>query len=214
MNRREVESHLQSATRLHLDLACNKLNNTQIQLNKTQDELRSSIETTRKLEQKFSGLEMRIDRNLNEKFSRLERRVDTVEQPRPFHFDSVEGKVTLLQTTLTQLDKRVKDIEEKNQSDTLATTGSTVSSLRNFRTIRKIETERFSNTLSPTPPTPSRHQIAYAPRLRHPMGNYLPDPMDINWTWHLSFSNEIIFNQKNSILDIFKNKQGIPSFEG
>jgi len=47
---RDVESHLQSSVRLHLDLACVKLNNTQEELKRT----------TRKLEQKIDVLENKI----------------------------------------------------------------------------------------------------------------------------------------------------------
>lgn len=53
VQRREVESHLQSAMRLHLDLACMKLNNTEVKLNDLQ-------ETTRKLMEKIDKLEQRI----------------------------------------------------------------------------------------------------------------------------------------------------------
>lgn len=57
VQRREVESHLQSDIRLHLDLACVKLHNTEVQLSNTQEELRNTQETTRRLEEKIIVLE-------------------------------------------------------------------------------------------------------------------------------------------------------------
>ena len=72
VQRREVESHLQSAMRMHLDLACVKLHNTEIQLNNIQEELR---ETTRKLEQKINSSQEDLretTRKLDEKFNDLD----------------------------------------------------------------------------------------------------------------------------------------------
>ena len=57
VQRREIESHLQSDIRLHLDLACVKLHNTEVQLSDTQEELRNTQETTRRLEEKIIVLE-------------------------------------------------------------------------------------------------------------------------------------------------------------
>lgn len=61
VRRGEVESHLQIATSLHLDLACAKFNDTQEQLNQTQVQLRNIEkmfeETTGKLEEKLNILE-------------------------------------------------------------------------------------------------------------------------------------------------------------
>ena len=70
--RKNVDSHLQSATRQHLDFACIKLNSTQVQLDETraqlsrltQDQLannQESGEATRKLEEKFKALQRQID---------------------------------------------------------------------------------------------------------------------------------------------------------
>ena len=53
-----MDSHLQSATREHLDLACVKLNNTQVQLRNTQ-------ETTRKLEEKFEALQRQLAKKVD-----------------------------------------------------------------------------------------------------------------------------------------------------
>ena len=70
--RKNVDSHLQSAMRQHLDFACIKLNSTQVQLDETraqlsrltQDQLannQESREATRKLEEKFKAHQMQID---------------------------------------------------------------------------------------------------------------------------------------------------------
>ena len=60
IHRREVESHLQTALRLHLDLACVKLSDTQDQLNDTQAQLgnlqKEFKETTRELEKKIHAV--------------------------------------------------------------------------------------------------------------------------------------------------------------
>ena len=67
-----MDSHLQSAMREHLDFACVKLNNTQVQLDETraqlsrltQDQLinnQESREATRKLEEKLGVLQRQID---------------------------------------------------------------------------------------------------------------------------------------------------------
>nr|XP_058965315.1 TNF receptor-associated factor 4-like [Pocillopora verrucosa] len=44
VQRQGAESHLESATRLHLDLVCIKLNNTEVLLDKTRDELKNAME--------------------------------------------------------------------------------------------------------------------------------------------------------------------------
>ena len=70
--RKNVDSHLQSAMREHLDFACMKLNSTQVQLDETraqlsrltQDQLinnQESREATRKLEEKLGALQRQID---------------------------------------------------------------------------------------------------------------------------------------------------------
>ena len=70
--RKNVDSHLQSAMREHLDFACIKLNSTQDQLDETraqlsrltQDQLinnQESREATRKLEEKLNALQRQID---------------------------------------------------------------------------------------------------------------------------------------------------------
>ena len=60
IHRREVESHLQTAFRLHLDFACVKLSDTQDQLNDTQLQLgnlqKEFKETTRELEKKIHAV--------------------------------------------------------------------------------------------------------------------------------------------------------------
>lgn len=60
-----MESHLQSATRLHIDLACVKLDNTEVELNDTKSKLNNAyiklsetemkLETTRKVVEKLDA---------------------------------------------------------------------------------------------------------------------------------------------------------------
>jgi len=54
VQRREVESHLHYAMRLHLDLACLKLNTTEVKLNDMQKTTRELMEKIHKLEEKIS----------------------------------------------------------------------------------------------------------------------------------------------------------------
>ena len=65
-HRREVESHLQTAFRLHLDFACVKLSDTQDQLNDTQLQLgnlqKEFKESTRELEKKIHAV---LEKRLN-----------------------------------------------------------------------------------------------------------------------------------------------------
>ena len=75
-----MDSHLESATRKHLDLACVKLNSsqaqlfeqraqldeTQAQLSSTQAKLKNTQETTRKLEEKLEALQTQLETKVNE----------------------------------------------------------------------------------------------------------------------------------------------------
>ena len=74
-----MDSHLESATRKHLDLACVKLNSsqaqlveqrfelneTQAQLSSTQAQLKNTQETTRKLEEKLEALQTQLETKVN-----------------------------------------------------------------------------------------------------------------------------------------------------
>lgn len=64
--RREMEHHLQSTVRLHLDLACVKLNDTHVQLSNTQKELKKTTRKLEKLEQNFSALENTLSQSSGE----------------------------------------------------------------------------------------------------------------------------------------------------
>ena len=70
--RKNVDSHLQSAMREHLDFACIKLNSTRVQLDETRAQLsrltqdhlannQQSREATRKLEEKLRALQRQMD---------------------------------------------------------------------------------------------------------------------------------------------------------
>ena len=105
-------------------------------MNETQAELRSSLETTRKLDQKFSG---------------LEKRVNTEQRQLRLKLDTVEGRVTNLLTKLKKLDERVKDIEDDIWEPDSSRSGGGREPIERIRNIRR---ERLSNTL-PSPPSTS-----------------------------------------------------------
>ena len=87
-----MEDHLQSAMRLHLDLACVKLNNTQVQLSNTQKELK---ETTRKLEEKLKDTRNKLQEKLKETTRKLEENFkETTSQ--------LEKKINVLENTRMQ----------------------------------------------------------------------------------------------------------------
>ena len=73
VQRKQMESHLQLATAVHLDLACVKLYNTQAQLNDTeaqlcdtQFQLNKTQETTREVVKKVDALQMQLKEKLND----------------------------------------------------------------------------------------------------------------------------------------------------
>ena len=72
VQRKEVESHLQSAVRLHLDLTCAKLNNVQEEFKETRRKLEEKVgEAKRELEEKYEE----VTRKLEDKVSALENRL-------------------------------------------------------------------------------------------------------------------------------------------
>ncbi len=90
-----MESHLQSATRLHLDLACLKLNETEVKLIKTEMKLNDTqkkLETTTKLVEEFNT-RMFIWKVNN--FSEILRQAKTGEktmiESAPFYTDRTES---------------------------------------------------------------------------------------------------------------------------
>ena len=61
-----MESHVQSAVKLHLDLACVKLNDTEVKLNATQGKLNDTEEKTTRLMKKLDNLQRRFEeRNIS-----------------------------------------------------------------------------------------------------------------------------------------------------
>ena len=50
-----MEYHLELATRIHFDLVCIKLNNTEDKLNKTEDELNNTKDKLKKTEDKSNN---------------------------------------------------------------------------------------------------------------------------------------------------------------
>ncbi|CAH3128133.1 unnamed protein product, partial [Pocillopora meandrina] len=57
IQRQEMEYHLESTTRIHLDLVCIKLDNTEDKLNKTEDELNNTKDKLKKTEDKSNNTE-------------------------------------------------------------------------------------------------------------------------------------------------------------
>ena len=62
--REEVESHLQDFMKIHLDLACVKLSDTEDELKNTQDKLNDTQETTKTLTMKLKTLQGRFETNM------------------------------------------------------------------------------------------------------------------------------------------------------
>ena len=76
IQRGDVESHLQTDMRLHLDLACVKLNKTEDQLRNTQKKFE---ETTRKLEERFEKTTRNLDEKFEETTAKLKEKVIALE---------------------------------------------------------------------------------------------------------------------------------------
>jgi len=66
IERQLLETHLESAARLHLDLAC-------VKLHRTQEEFK---ETTRKLEEKVDALEKKLQETVDERVNTLQKKVE------------------------------------------------------------------------------------------------------------------------------------------
>lgn len=97
VQRRDVESHLQSAVRLHLDLAC-------MQLHNTEEELKKSQETTSKLDKKINTMENKL--NLFEEKANMERS----HQSQQSH---LQEELKRSRETTSQLDEKVNTLENK-----------------------------------------------------------------------------------------------------
>ena len=81
-----MESHLLTATGVHLDLACVRLNETQDQLNKAQVQLNETRETTRELMKKVDALQRELNEKLTEQQQnkRVEKTVMQMEPRKSF----------------------------------------------------------------------------------------------------------------------------------
>lgn len=96
-----MESHLQSATRLHIDLACVKLDNTEVELNDTKSKLNNAyiklsetemkLETTRKLVEKQDAriFIWRIN-NVSEIWKQAKMGKQITRESNPFYTDRIE----------------------------------------------------------------------------------------------------------------------------
>ena len=91
-----MQSHLQTAMLVHLDLACTRLNETQVQLKKTQEELKTSQQELRKLTEKVAT--KKFVWKINE-FSEVIRKAKTGQERQiqsfPFYTESHGYKVKI-----------------------------------------------------------------------------------------------------------------------
>ena len=78
-----MEFHVQSAMKLHLDLACVKLNDTEAKLNATQAKLTDTQETTTRLREKVDNLQRRFEERINSEEVVMARN-ESLEFPRAF----------------------------------------------------------------------------------------------------------------------------------
>lgn len=78
-----MEFHVQSAMKLHLDLACVKLNDTEAKLNATQAKLTDTQETTTRLMEKIDNLQRRFEERINSE-EIVMARTESLEFPRVF----------------------------------------------------------------------------------------------------------------------------------
>ena len=93
--RRKVESHLQSAVRLHLTLTCGKLNNMQEEFK----------ETTRKLEEKYEKVTRKLEEKFGETKRELEKHKEATKKLEEKHKEvtrKLEDKVSVLENRLTR----------------------------------------------------------------------------------------------------------------
>lgn len=79
-----MEFHVQSAMRLHLDLACAKLNNTEVKLNATLAKLTDTQETTMRLMEKVDNLQRHFEERINSEEIVMMVRNESLEFPRAF----------------------------------------------------------------------------------------------------------------------------------
>ena len=107
VQRKEVEFHLQSAMKLHLDLTCAKLNNMQGEFKETTRKLEEKYEkNTRRLEEKFGETKRELEekfgetkRELEEKFGETKRQL---EEKYKEITRKLEDKISVLENRLMQ----------------------------------------------------------------------------------------------------------------
>ncbi|XP_078355844.1 TNF receptor-associated factor 6-like [Oculina patagonica] len=121
VQRKQVESHLQSATRLHLDLACVKLNNTEAKLNKTEVKLNNTEAKLNNTKLKLNITEVKLnvtEVKLNEAQVQLNKtekttkklleKLDTLERK----FKNTEVKLSKTQEKLETTSKQVEKFDK------------------------------------------------------------------------------------------------------
>ena len=96
VQRKEVEFHLQSAMKLHLDLTCAKLNNMQGEFKETTRKLEEKCEkNTRRLEEKFGETKRELEEKFGETKRELEEKYEEITR-------KLEDKISVLENRLMQ----------------------------------------------------------------------------------------------------------------
>ncbi len=114
VQRKQVESHLQSATRIHLDLACVKLNNTEAKLNKTEVKLNNTEAKLNNTKLKLNVTEVKLNEtqvqlnNTEKTTKKLLEKLDTLERK----FKNTEVKLNKTQEKLATTSKQVEKFDK------------------------------------------------------------------------------------------------------
>ena len=98
IQRREVESHLQEATRLHLDLACVKLSDTQKKFEETTKKLVERVDALEKYmhsKERCESFTWRIDRFFSEVLRKAKSGEETIKDSSPFYKYGYKCKISI-----------------------------------------------------------------------------------------------------------------------
>ena len=98
IQRREVESHLQAAMRLHLDLACVKLGDTQKKFEETTKKLVERVDALEKYmhsKERCESFTWRIDRFFSEILRKAKSGEETIKDSSPFYKYGYKCKISI-----------------------------------------------------------------------------------------------------------------------
>ena len=98
IQRREVESHLQAAMRLHLDLACVKLGDTQKKFEETTKKLVERVDALEKYmhsKERCESFTWRIDRFFSEVLRKAKSGEETIKDSSPFYKYGYKCKISI-----------------------------------------------------------------------------------------------------------------------